>query len=73
MIEYKFRELHPALRDDLDQFKEHLRESNKELAPLKVWQLQGLLFNVYHILLLLIPAVNCISLIVDLHRSFEII
>ena len=44
MNERKFRELHPALRDDLDQFKEHLRESNKELAPLKVWQLQGMLY-----------------------------
>lgn len=41
----RLRELHPTLRDDLSQFKEHLKESNKELAPLKVWQLQDLSFQ----------------------------
>ena len=37
-----FRELHPLLNEDLDKFKTHLKESNKELVPLKVWQLQGI-------------------------------
>eukprot|EP00111_Clytia_hemisphaerica_P002468 TCONS_00007064-protein len=41
----RLRELHPLLKEDLDKFKTHLKESNKELAPLKVWQLQDLSFQ----------------------------
>lgn len=41
----RLRELHPTLKDDLDHFKHHLKESNKELAPLRAWQLQDLSFQ----------------------------
>merc|ERR1712243_204355 len=36
----KLRDLHPDLTSDLQSFRTHLKESNKELAELKVWQLQ---------------------------------
>lgn len=39
------RKLYPHLKDQLDQFKEHLKESSREMAPLKVWQLQDLSFQ----------------------------
>ena len=35
------RERHPDLKDDLRKFKTMLTDSSTELAPLKVWQLQG--------------------------------
>ena len=35
------RELHPDDTKNLEEFKQHLLESQMELAPLKVWQLQG--------------------------------
>jgi len=41
----RLRELHPTLKEDLDQYKEHLKEGNKELAPLRVWQLQDLSYQ----------------------------
>lgn len=41
----RLRELHPHFKDNLDQFKSHLKESNKELAELRVWQLQDLSFQ----------------------------
>lgn len=32
----------PGLRTPLERFRRHLSESNEELAPLKVWQMQAL-------------------------------
>ncbi len=40
----RFRQLHPELRDSLQEFKLHLLETD-EVAPLKVWQLQDLSFQ----------------------------
>ncbi|XP_004704006.2 UDP-glucose:glycoprotein glucosyltransferase 1 [Echinops telfairi] len=37
----KLRDLHPALKGQLKEFRKHLVESTNEMAPLKVWQLQG--------------------------------
>ena len=36
-----FRKLYPELKENLEQFRTHLKESAHEMAPLKVWQLQG--------------------------------
>ncbi|XP_046852680.1 UDP-glucose:glycoprotein glucosyltransferase 1-like isoform X2 [Xenia sp. Carnegie-2017] len=41
----KLRDLHPDLKDELEQFKSHLKENAKVMAPLKVWQLQDLSFQ----------------------------
>jgi hypothetical protein len=36
------RKLHPDLNEQLDQLKSHLKENSEVMAPLKVWQLQGM-------------------------------
>lgn len=36
------RNLFPGLRSPLERFRRHLSESNEELEPLKVWQMQAL-------------------------------
>ncbi|ESP03274.1 hypothetical protein LOTGIDRAFT_137613 [Lottia gigantea] len=38
----KLRERHPELKENLREFRHHLIDSETELAPLKVWQLQDL-------------------------------
>ncbi|CAH2099777.1 unnamed protein product [Euphydryas editha] len=38
----KLKNLFPALRTPLERFRRHLSETNEELAPLKVWQMQAL-------------------------------
>jgi len=35
------RELHPGLQSNLAEFRQHLVDSLADMAPLKVWQLQG--------------------------------
>ena len=35
------RKLYPELKENLEQFRTHLKESAHEMASLKVWQLQG--------------------------------
>ena len=37
-----FRKLYPGLKENLEQFRKHLKESSQEMAALKVWQLQGI-------------------------------
>ncbi|XP_014669413.1 PREDICTED: UDP-glucose:glycoprotein glucosyltransferase 1-like [Priapulus caudatus] len=41
----KLKSLHPERKDDLAKLKSHLIESNLQMAPLKVWQLQDLSFQ----------------------------
>lgn len=41
----KLNELHPNLKAELKDFKNHLLESATELSPFKVWQLQDLSFQ----------------------------
>lgn len=36
-----FRQSHPHLEEELKELRKHLVESTNEMAPLKVWQLQG--------------------------------
>lgn len=36
------RNLFPGLRTPLERFRQHLSEASEELAPLKIWQMQGL-------------------------------
>ncbi|XP_072935877.1 UDP-glucose:glycoprotein glucosyltransferase [Epargyreus clarus] len=38
----RLKNLFPALRTPLERFRRHLSEVSEELAPLKVWQMQGL-------------------------------
>eukprot|EP00795_Rhopilema_esculentum_P016307 gene16307-7694_t len=41
----RLRDKHPEFVENLDNFRSYLKESTKELAPLKVWQLQDLSFQ----------------------------
>jgi len=36
-----YRELYPELQSNLAEFRQHLVDSTEDMAPLKVWQLQG--------------------------------
>jgi len=35
------RDLYPSLQSNLAEFRQHLVDSMADMAPLKVWQLQG--------------------------------
>ena len=39
---FNFRKLYPGLKENLEQFRKHLKEGSQEMAALKVWQLQGI-------------------------------
>lgn len=39
------KDLHPDLKKDLAEFRQHLVDSTSDLAPFKVWQLQDLSFQ----------------------------
>ncbi|KAM5288069.1 UDP-glucose:glycoprotein glucosyltransferase 2 [Ctenodactylus gundi] len=41
----KLKEIYPDLKDNLTIFQKYLIESNKEMMPLKVWELQDLSFQ----------------------------
>ncbi|XP_048588616.1 UDP-glucose:glycoprotein glucosyltransferase 1 isoform X2 [Nematostella vectensis] len=41
----KLKKLHPHLTEQLNQFRSHLKDNSREMAPLKVWQLQDLSFQ----------------------------
>ncbi|XP_015749296.1 PREDICTED: UDP-glucose:glycoprotein glucosyltransferase 1-like [Acropora digitifera] len=41
----KLRKMYPNVKENLEQFRMHLKESAHEMAPLKVWQLQDLSFQ----------------------------
>uniref|UniRef100_A0A8C3BCE6 UDP-glucose ceramide glucosyltransferase-like 1 n=1 Tax=Cairina moschata TaxID=8855 RepID=A0A8C3BCE6_CAIMO len=41
----KLRQLYPDLMEELKELRKHLVESTNEMAPLKVWQLQGNLYE----------------------------
>lgn len=36
------RKTHPELTDQLGELRRHLLESSTDMAPLKVWEMQGL-------------------------------
>lgn len=38
---FKYRTVHPELKEQLKELRKHLVESTNEMAPLKVWQMQG--------------------------------
>uniref|UniRef100_UPI00358F5325 UDP-glucose:glycoprotein glucosyltransferase 1 n=1 Tax=Myxine glutinosa TaxID=7769 RepID=UPI00358F5325 len=41
----KLKQIHPEVKDNLQELRTHLVESTNEMAPLKVWQLQDLSFQ----------------------------
>ncbi len=65
----KLRQLHPELKDHLDEFRAHLVESTLELAPLKAWQMQDLSLQAAQRVLEADPA-DALTVLEDLSQNF---
>uniref|UniRef100_A0A286XKK9 UDP-glucose:glycoprotein glucosyltransferase 1 n=1 Tax=Cavia porcellus TaxID=10141 RepID=A0A286XKK9_CAVPO len=67
----KLKELHSELRDNLTVFQKYLIESNKEMMPLKVWELQDLSFQAAS-QIMTTPVYDAIKLMKDISQNFPI-
>ncbi|XP_069323188.1 UDP-glucose:glycoprotein glucosyltransferase 2 [Eulemur rufifrons] len=67
----KLKEIHPALTDNLTAFQKYLIESNKEMMPLKVWELQDLSFQAAS-QIMSTPVYDAIKLMKDISQNFPI-
>ncbi|XP_053419281.1 UDP-glucose:glycoprotein glucosyltransferase 2 [Nycticebus coucang] len=67
----KLKEIYPALRDNLTAFQKYLIESNKEMIPLKVWELQDLSFQAAS-QIMSTPVYDAIKLMKDISQNFPI-
>ncbi|XP_041921556.1 UDP-glucose:glycoprotein glucosyltransferase 2 isoform X3 [Alosa sapidissima] len=60
---------HPDLNKQLGEFKKHLLESNNDMAPLKVWELQDLSFQAAS-RIMSAPKFDSLKLMQDLSQNF---
>ncbi|XP_073899219.1 UDP-glucose:glycoprotein glucosyltransferase 2 isoform X3 [Castor canadensis] len=67
----KLKELYSDLRDNLTIFQKYLIESNKEMIPLKVWELQDLSFQAAS-QIMSTPVYDAIKLMKDISQNFPI-
>ncbi|XP_007942201.1 UDP-glucose:glycoprotein glucosyltransferase 2 [Orycteropus afer afer] len=67
----KLKEKHSDLRDNLTAFQKYLTESNKEMMPLKVWELQDLSFQAAS-QILSTPVYDAIKLMKDISQNYPI-
>uniref|UniRef100_H0WPZ6 UDP-glucose ceramide glucosyltransferase-like 1 n=1 Tax=Otolemur garnettii TaxID=30611 RepID=H0WPZ6_OTOGA len=67
----KLKEIYPALKDNLTAFQKYLIESNKEMIPLKVWELQDLSFQAAS-QIMSTPVYDAIKLMKDISQNFPI-
>ncbi|XP_008068885.1 UDP-glucose:glycoprotein glucosyltransferase 2-like, partial [Carlito syrichta] len=67
----KLKELYSDLRDNLTAFQKYLIESNKEMMPLKIWELQDLSFQAAS-LIMSTPVYDAIKLMKDISQNFPI-
>ncbi|XP_008578332.1 PREDICTED: UDP-glucose:glycoprotein glucosyltransferase 2-like, partial [Galeopterus variegatus] len=67
----KLKEIYSDLRDNLTAFQKYLIESNKEMMPLKVWELQDLSFQAAS-QIMSTPAYDAIKLMKDISQNFPI-
>ncbi|XP_071084353.1 UDP-glucose:glycoprotein glucosyltransferase 1-like isoform X2 [Haliotis cracherodii] len=65
----KLKKLHPELTDNLKEFRDHLIDSNVELAPLDVWQLQDLSLQAAQ-RVLSAPTEDALRMLVDISQNF---
>nr|XP_045001230.1 UDP-glucose:glycoprotein glucosyltransferase 2 [Jaculus jaculus] len=65
----KLKEIYSDLRDNLTKFQNYLIESNKEMMPLKVWELQDLSFQAAA-KIMSTPTYDAIKLMKDLSQNF---
>nr|KAF6428721.1 UDP-glucose glycoprotein glucosyltransferase 2 [Rousettus aegyptiacus] len=67
----KLKERYSDLRDNLTAFQKYLIESNKEMMPLKVWELQDLSFQAAS-QIMSTPVYDAIKLMKDISQNFPI-
>lgn len=68
----KLKDLHPDLKERLDEYRKHLLESTLELAPLKAWQMQDLSLQAAQ-RIMESPANEALSLLEDLSQNFPVL
>ncbi|XP_018895479.4 UDP-glucose:glycoprotein glucosyltransferase 2 isoform X1 [Gorilla gorilla gorilla] len=67
----KLKEIYSDLRDNLTAFQKYLIESNKQMMPLKVWELQDLSFQAAS-QIMSTPVYDAIKLMKDISQNFPI-
>ncbi|XP_005374154.1 PREDICTED: UDP-glucose:glycoprotein glucosyltransferase 2 isoform X1 [Chinchilla lanigera] len=67
----KLKEIYSDLKDNLTVFQKYLIESNKEMMPLKVWELQDLSFQAAS-QIKSTPVYDAIKLMKDISQNFPI-
>ncbi|XP_015413014.1 PREDICTED: UDP-glucose:glycoprotein glucosyltransferase 2 [Myotis davidii] len=67
----KLKERYSDLRDNLTAFQKYLIESNKEMMPLKVWELQDLSFQAAS-QIMATPVYDALKLMKDISQNFPI-
>uniref|UniRef100_A0A8D2CK87 UDP-glucose:glycoprotein glucosyltransferase 1 n=1 Tax=Sciurus vulgaris TaxID=55149 RepID=A0A8D2CK87_SCIVU len=67
----KLKEIYSDLKDNLTIFQKYLIESNKEMMPLKVWELQDLSFQAAS-QIMSTPVYDTIKLMKDISQNFPI-
>ncbi|XP_046520535.1 UDP-glucose:glycoprotein glucosyltransferase 2 isoform X3 [Equus quagga] len=67
----KLKERYSHLRDNLTAFQKYLIESNKEMIPLKVWELQDLSFQAAS-QIMSTPVYDAIKLMKDISQNFPL-
>uniref|UniRef100_A0A2K5F4S6 UDP-glucose ceramide glucosyltransferase-like 1 n=3 Tax=Aotus nancymaae TaxID=37293 RepID=A0A2K5F4S6_AOTNA len=67
----KLKELYSDLRDNLTAFQKYLIESNKQMTPLKVWELQDLSFQAAS-QIMSTSVYDAIKLMKDISQNFPI-
>ncbi|XP_058526609.1 UDP-glucose:glycoprotein glucosyltransferase 2 isoform X2 [Ochotona princeps] len=67
----KLKEIHSDLKDNLTAFQKYLIESNKEMMPLKIWELQDLSFQAAS-QIMSTPVYDAIKLMKDISQNFPI-
>ncbi|XP_063475057.1 UDP-glucose:glycoprotein glucosyltransferase 2 isoform X6 [Symphalangus syndactylus] len=68
---WKLKEIYSDLRDNLTAFQKYLIESNKQMTPLKVWELQDLSFQAAS-QIMSTPVYDAIKLMKDISQNFPI-
>lgn len=66
------KQLHPDLKDQLNELKSHLLDSD-ELIPLKVWQLQDLSFQAGQRIVSSLSPVEALQSLAEINQNFPIL
>uniref|UniRef100_A0A8C0FGP0 UDP-glucose ceramide glucosyltransferase-like 1 n=1 Tax=Bubo bubo TaxID=30461 RepID=A0A8C0FGP0_BUBBB len=67
----KLKQMHPDLKDNLKEFKNHLIETTNNMEPLKVWELQDLSFQAAA-RIMSTPVYDALKVMKDIAQNFPI-